>query len=63
MSRTAAENAFTETDLAAQTAGVICREDKGGDRRNSGDLQGHQSGHGQLAGGQVLLHDPPGAGS
>ncbi len=29
MSRTAAENAFTETDLAAQTAGVICREDKG----------------------------------
>jgi len=29
MSRTAAENAFTETDLVAQTAGVICREDKG----------------------------------
>jgi len=29
MSRTAAENAFTETDLVAQTAGVICRKDKG----------------------------------
>ena len=36
---------------------------QGGDRRNSGDLKGHQSGHGQLAGGQVLLHDPPGAGN
>ena len=29
MSRTAAEKAFTEADLAAQTAGVICRKDKG----------------------------------
>jgi tRNA-splicing ligase RtcB (3'-phosphate/5'-hydroxy nucleic acid ligase) len=29
MSRTAAEKCFTEADLAAQTAGVICRKDKG----------------------------------
>ena len=29
MSRTAAEKQFTEADLAAQTAGVICRKDKG----------------------------------
>lgn len=29
MSRTAAEKAFTETDLANQTVGVICRKDKG----------------------------------
>ena len=29
MTRTAAENAFTETDLVAQTAGVICRKDRG----------------------------------
>jgi tRNA-splicing ligase RtcB len=29
MSRTAAEKAFTEADLANQTAGVICRKDKG----------------------------------
>lgn len=29
MSRTAAERHFTEADLAAQTAGVICRKDKG----------------------------------
>lgn len=29
MSRTAAENHFTEDDLAQQTVGVICRKDKG----------------------------------
>ena len=29
MSRTAAEKVFTETDLANQTVGVICRKDKG----------------------------------
>ncbi|WP_281054890.1 RtcB family protein [Thiocystis violascens] len=29
MSRTAAEKQFTAADLAAQTAGVICRKDKG----------------------------------
>jgi len=29
MSRTAAEKQFTVADLAAQTAGVICRKDKG----------------------------------
>ena len=29
MSRTAAEHQFTVADLAAQTAGVICRKDKG----------------------------------
>lgn len=29
MSRTAAEKTFTETDLAQQTQGVICRKDKG----------------------------------
>lgn len=29
MSRTAAEKQFTEADLQAQTAGVICRKDKG----------------------------------
>ncbi|MDR3159844.1 MAG: RtcB family protein [Zoogloeaceae bacterium] len=29
MSRTAAEKTFTEDDLARQTAGVICRKDKG----------------------------------
>ena len=29
MSRTAAEKCFTEADLAEQTAGVICRKDKG----------------------------------
>jgi tRNA-splicing ligase RtcB len=29
MSRTAAEKQFTESDLAQQTAGVICRKDKG----------------------------------
>ncbi len=29
MSRTAAEKAFNETDLANQTVGVICRKDKG----------------------------------
>lgn len=29
MSRTAAEQHFTEADLVAQTAGVICRKDKG----------------------------------
>jgi tRNA-splicing ligase RtcB len=29
MSRTAAEKTFTETDLAIQTTGVICRKDKG----------------------------------
>ncbi|QPK64028.1 RtcB family protein [Methylomonas sp. LL1] len=29
MSRTAAEKAFTETDLVNQTVGVICRKDKG----------------------------------
>ena len=29
MSRTAAEKAFTEADLANQTVGVICRKDKG----------------------------------
>ena len=29
MSRTAAEKQFTESDLQAQTAGVICRKDKG----------------------------------
>ena len=29
MSRTAAEQRFTEADLARQTAGVICRKDKG----------------------------------
>jgi tRNA-splicing ligase RtcB len=29
MSRTAAEHRFTTADLAAQTAGVICRKDKG----------------------------------
>ena len=29
MSRTAAERQFTEADLVAQTAGVICRKDKG----------------------------------
>lgn len=29
MSRTAAEKYFTETDLATQTEGVICRKDKG----------------------------------
>ncbi len=29
MSRTAAERQFTAADLAAQTAGVICRKDKG----------------------------------
>jgi tRNA-splicing ligase RtcB (3'-phosphate/5'-hydroxy nucleic acid ligase) len=29
MSRTAAERQFSESDLAAQTAGVICRKDKG----------------------------------
>lgn len=29
MSRTAAEKTFTETDLATQTTGVICRKDKG----------------------------------
>ncbi len=29
MSRTAAEKYFTETDLVTQTAGVICRKDKG----------------------------------
>jgi tRNA-splicing ligase RtcB len=29
MSRTAAEKTFTEDDLAKQTAGVICRKDKG----------------------------------
>ena len=29
MSRTAAESQFTEADLQAQTAGVICRKDKG----------------------------------
>ena len=29
MSRTAAEKHFTETDLIAQTVGVICRKDKG----------------------------------
>ena len=29
MSRTAAEKSFTETDLANQTVGVICRKDKG----------------------------------
>jgi len=29
MSRAAAEKCFTEADLAAQTAGVICRKDKG----------------------------------
>jgi tRNA-splicing ligase RtcB len=29
MSRTAAEKQFTEADLARQTAGVICRKDKG----------------------------------
>ena len=29
MSRTVAEKHFTEADLIAQTAGVICRKDKG----------------------------------
>ena len=29
MSRTAAEKQFTQADLQAQTAGVICRKDKG----------------------------------
>jgi tRNA-splicing ligase RtcB len=29
MSRTAAEKQFSEADLATQTAGVICRKDKG----------------------------------
>lgn len=29
MSRTAAEKLFTEVDLAEQTAGIICRKDKG----------------------------------
>ena len=29
MSRTAAEKCFTEADLVEQTAGVICRKDKG----------------------------------
>ena len=29
MSRTAAEKHFTEADLAAQTAGVVCRKDRG----------------------------------
>ncbi len=29
MSRTAAEKQFTQADLATQTAGVICRKDKG----------------------------------
>lgn len=29
MSRTAAEQRFTEADLVAQTQGVICRKDKG----------------------------------
>jgi tRNA-splicing ligase RtcB len=29
MSRTAAGQQFTEADLARQTAGVICRKDKG----------------------------------
>jgi tRNA-splicing ligase RtcB len=29
MSRTAAEKVFTEADLAQQTAGVVCRKDKG----------------------------------
>ena len=29
MSRTAAEKQFTESDLAQQTTGVICRKDRG----------------------------------
>lgn len=29
MSRTAAEQQFTEADMVKQTAGVICRKDKG----------------------------------
>ena len=49
MSRTAAEKHFTQADLAAQTAGVICRKDKGvldeipGAYKDIGQVMAHQS--------------------